>query len=446
MWAAIQNSHNRNMASAQKYWESVGRGNWFANLFFTTAAVMVVIAGTATWLMLVPFHVGLVAVIAAVVASGFLTMYAAERCFMWYKGWSTVCRHCGESVALPEFQCPRCRTWHPRLRPSSFGILTHRCRCGQKLPSTFIARRHKLAARCPHEPCRKPLNAELETRSTTTVIPFIGSPSSGKTALMVAAMETLFREVAPANGLDGCFTDPKVEEFFEDEKRHIETSGMTRKTADAKPPAFDAVFESTDGKRRHQVLLFDAAGEVYLETDRLHGHYQFKHVTGGIIVIDPFGLPLLKARYGEALRKEGLDSSVTQNDAVDIVDRFLIGMQRHFGLSHDRLITCPYAVVVTKVDLCQLRSHLVPRITAGIDEAIKRELISDHVRSKLEEWGGEGLVNQLEGRFANLMYFPAAPIKLRKNGAGFNATLSCWNVDTALEWIFETANDPLSAS
>ncbi len=160
MWAAINDSHNRNLASASKYWRSVTRANWFKSTFLATAAAMVVIAGTAAWLVLVPLHVGIVAVIASIVGAGFLAMYAAERCFLWYKGWSTVCRHCGESVALPEFQCPRCRTWHPHLRPSSFGILTHRCRCGQKLPSTFLANRHKLAARCPHEPCRKPLNAE----------------------------------------------------------------------------------------------------------------------------------------------------------------------------------------------------------------------------------------------------------------------------------------------
>ncbi len=442
MWAAMQDSHARNMASASAYWQAVARGNWFAKLFCAAAAIAVVIAGTATWLMLVPLHTGIVGAVALAIASGFAAMYVAESCFLWYKGWSTVCRHCGESVSLPEFQCPHCRTWHPRLCPSSFGILSHRCRCGEKLPSTFVGKRYKLAARCPF--CRKPLNAELETRSTTTVIPFIGSPSSGKTALMVAAMETLFHDLGPAYGLDGSFTDAKVEAFFDDEKRHIEASGMTRKTADRQPPAFDAVFESADGKRRHQVLLFDAAGEIYLESDRLHGHYQFKNVTGGVFVVDPFGLPALRAKYGDVLRKAGLDSSVAQDEAIDIVDRFLIGMQRHFGLSPDRLVTRPYAVVVTKADLCQLRKQLAPPIAAGLDDAQKRDLLSDHIRSKLQEWGAGGLVNQLEGRFAKVMYFAAAPITLHKNGAGVSAKLTCWNVDSALEWILETVADPLA--
>jgi len=285
----------------------------------------------------------------------------------------------------------------------------------------------------------------VDTRSTTAVIALIGPPNSGKTGFMVAAMDTLINKIAPKRILDFRFTDRLSEEFFDDEKKSIVMSGSTRKTVDNKPPAFNGFFHSKDGRVRHQVYFFDAAGEIFLSTDRMHGHYQFKHVTGGIILIDPFSLTGVKQKYGASLKKQGLDSMITQEEAIDVLDRFLIGMQRHFGLKPDRLVKCPYAVVVTKLDLCGLHRELkLGAIPPGATTEEQRQLSSDHIRSRLQEWGATGLVSQIEARFSNTMYFAAAPIQLKISSTGHEAKLAGIGVASPLLWILEMAKDPLA--
>jgi hypothetical protein len=444
MYATIGDAHGRNTASARHYWEQATQGNWLSKIFFGTAAVVVLVVGTAVWIALIPIHVAIVASIGLAIMVAFGAMAFSEHCYLVFKGWSTVCRHCGEKVPLPEYQCPKCREWHSQLRPSSYGILQHRCRCGQQLPCTFLSSRDKLTSRCCH--CARPINAEVDTRSTTSVIALIGPPNSGKTGFMVAAMNSLIYDLAPSRALTARFTDKHSEEFFDSERHAISAGGGTRKTADNKPPAFNALFESSDQRIRHQMFFFDAAGEIYLTTDRMHNHYQFKHITGGVILIDPFNLPTIKQKHGVALRREGLDGLVTEEEAIDVIDRFLIGMQRHFNLKQDRMVTCPYAVVVTKTDLFDLFKELQTTAFApGATRQQQRQKSSDHIRSCLQSWGAAGLVSQIESRFANTMYFAAAPLRMKMTAGVRKVELANIGVLDTLTWILESAKDPLAS-
>ena len=443
--ATIKDAHARNLSTAETYWNKVGKGNWFANIFFTTAAAAVVVAGTIVWMLLIPIHVLVVASFALAIMGAFVVMYLVEQCFLLYKGWSTFCRHCGERIALPEYQCSKCRVWHSQLRPSSYGIFQHRCSCGELLPCTFLSARHALKARCPHEHCEQPIDAEIDTRSSTSVIVLIGPPNSGKTGFMISAMDALIKEVCPKYFLDSRFTDVRSEEFYEDERRSIIETGSTRKTVENKPPAFNVFLTSKDQRIRHQVYFFDAAGEIFLATERMQSHYQFKHITGGVIVIDPFSLPGVKQKYAAKLRSEGLEGLITQENTIDIIDRFLIGMQKHFGLKQEKVVKCPYAVVVTKADLCNLHEELHQKTAStGLISIERRKAESSFIRSQLQGWGAAGLISQIEMRFSNTMYFVASPIRLRKTSKGRQGQLANVGVADALVWMLEAAKDPIT--
>ena len=443
MLATIGDAHKRNLDTAKDYWDKIrmadeGIQQWLCFIFFGIAGLSVLVFGTVVWIILIPIHATIVALIALCIMVCFVCVSFAERCYLLYKGWTTVCRHCGDRVQLPEYQCPGCRRWHPELRPSSYGILNHTCRCGKKLSCTFIGERHRLVARCPHTDCKREMDAAVETRSATTVIPILGPPASGKTGLMIAVMEVFQKRLGPRYMLRGSFTDRDSGLFFEDEKRHIEVTGSTRKTTDEKPPALDAFFESSDGQYRQQLYLFDAAGEIFRNSDKLAAHYQFKHISGGIIVIDPFSLSLLKEKYGERFAKHGLGVAFSEDDAIDSLERFLIGMERHFGLKHGKLISQPFAVIVTKTDLAKLHDELVPVVGSS------PECASQHVRSKIQAWGGKALVNLLDNRFSKIRFFAAAPIQLKKrsDGKGYSGELIARGLEEALVWLLETANDP----
>lgn len=136
MWAAIKDSHRRNLDTTRTYWKKAGSGtgNDFeravSTLFFVLLPRTVIVFGTAR-AILVPIHVAIVAILLLCIVITFLTLDIAERCYLLFKGWTTVCRHCGERVALPAFRCSgaACGEWHYNLRPSSYGIFKHQCKC-----------------------------------------------------------------------------------------------------------------------------------------------------------------------------------------------------------------------------------------------------------------------------------------------------------------------------
>ncbi|EDL59227.1 TRAFAC clade GTPase domain-containing protein [Gimesia maris] len=452
MWEAIRDSQNRNLDTARDYWRKAKSGTGNAAevaipyLFYGTSAGAVVVFGTLVWLILVPIHIVIVGSIALCIAVTFLTLDFIERGYLLFKGWTTVCPHCGEKVALPAFQCanPACGKWHYHLRPSSFGIFKHQCKCGQKLPSTFLSDRQKLKARCPHELCEKILDAEVALCSSTSVISIIGPPGAGKTGFMIAAMEILLNKIAPKNFLTGRFTDLDSEHFFVDEMKYITSTGSTRKTANHKPPAFNALFESSKRNISHQVYLFDAAGEIFLSSDKLSNHHQFKNITGGIIIIDPFSLPALHRKYDAVLKKDGIAASISKDDVIDVIDRFVIGLQRHFGLKHNQKISQPYAVILTKGDLFNLRKIFYSgSVGSGMTQQEERKRVDQEVRQKLNEWGAAALVNTIDTRFSNTMFFCVAPINLRKKSMGYDAELSCVGIMDPLMWILESSKAPI---
>ncbi len=439
MLATIRSSLEMNFSSVAQYWqEAVESENPAVCFLFVAAAFSVLTFGMTVWVALVLIHVVIVSLVALFIVCGFLCVSLAEKCYVTFQGWTTICKHCGERIYRPEYQCSSCSRWHANLVPSSFGVLRHTCRCGQLLSCSFIGDRQNLRARCPHINCQKDIDASLDTRSSTSVICIIGPPSSGKTAFMIAAMQAISTYIAPRFLLKGRFSDTASAKFFQDEKRYITETGSTRKTINERPPAFNAVFESADGKYRQQVYFFDAAGEIFLTSDKLAGHHHFKHITGGIIIVDPFGLPGLKDRYSEKLKAAGLDSRITQEDLIDVVERFVIGMQRHFGLDPSKLIKSPYAVVLTKTDLGRLNQLLVPSVLANDQVAL-----SNHIRKYVEKWGATSLTHFLDSKFENVQYFAASPITLRRKGEGFCAALKPGGLTMPLMWLLEKARDPL---
>lgn len=444
MFAAIKDSNRRNIETAGEYWRQATAGTdgaerWFRLMFFGAAAGMAILFGTLIWLVLVPLHVLVVLLIAGGIAGCFLVMAAIEACYVAVKGWRTICRSCAEKVGLPEFRCRGCGVWHGQLRPSSYGILTHMCKCGEELPSRFLSTRHQLTARCPH--CQEALDAENDSRSGTTVIPLIGPTSAGKTTMMIAAMEVLLNEIASDCYMNAKITDKKSLEFFTDQKEHILRHGATQKTT-KRSPAFSALVTSPDEKVRQQFYFFDLPGEAYTSSD-LASYRQFQHMSGGIIIVDPFSLSELKAKHRAELNQAGQLSRISEADTANCVDHFNIAMQKHFGLKQSDLDARPFAVVVNKIDILGLYKQLLPLPPAGMNRREKRQLISQRLREKLITWGGGKLVNTIESHFGNVMYFPAAPIHTRTTATGPTAVFECTGVKAPIRWILDEGSDPI---
>ncbi|MFB7916161.1 hypothetical protein [Streptomyces sp. NPDC056061] len=83
---------------------------------------------------------------------------------------------CGHTVHRPVRLCPTCRAAHRQLLPNRYGALSHRCRCGTRLPAVLGMRR--LDARCPH--CGKALPAGYER---ARVVVLVGGPAAQRGAV-----------------------------------------------------------------------------------------------------------------------------------------------------------------------------------------------------------------------------------------------------------------------
>lgn len=425
----IKDSRHRNRDTASDYWSKAANSNLLKKVFYLTAAASVVIGGTIVWLIIVPIHASIVGLIAMAIMSCYLVLDASERIYLFIKGWTTICRSCGERIPLPEFQCPKCLIWHSQLRPSSYGVWKHRCKCGNKLPCSFLGPRHLLKARCPHD--HAVIDADVDVRSTTSVIALVGPPNSGKTCFLVAAMKGLRESLAKTKGFNFAFSDRDSENFVDDELRSIGCTGSTRKTVEYRPSAVSAVLEKPE-KGKHQVLLFDAAGEVYQASDRLHQLNQFKHLGGTVLLLDPFSLNEIRHRHMPRLKAASLDDRVATTEIIDILDRFLFSLQRHFDIPADRVITSPLAIAVTKLDMVDLGKELPVAINRDLNQ---QELLesSQQIRGKLIDWGAMGFVAQIERRFSRVTYFAIAPLK--STAAGKGAEINTEGVNCVLNWI-----------
>lgn len=144
------------------------------------------------------------------------------------------------------------------------------------------------------------------------------------------------------------------------------------------------------------------------------------------------------------LNKDGLAPSISRDDVIDVIDRFVIGLQRHFGLKHDQKISQPYAVILTKGDLFNLRRIFHPSPPAsGITQQQERKRVNHEIREKLTSWGAAALINSIDAKFSNTMYFCAVPIKLKKKNIGYDAEVACVGIIEPLLWILENSNAPI---
>ncbi|MFF9351184.1 hypothetical protein [Streptomyces sp. NPDC014734] len=100
---------------------------------------------------------------------------------LWWAMWAAVARTgralrggpapcpytgCGRTIRRPARLCPTCRAAHRQLLPNRYGALSHRCRCGTRLPAVLGTRR--LDASCPH--CGKALPAGYERARVVVLV------------------------------------------------------------------------------------------------------------------------------------------------------------------------------------------------------------------------------------------------------------------------------------
>lgn len=377
---------------------------WPLGILFFAIALVGSVAALVAYAVFGLVHLLLVLTCAAVAFALGLLVRAVEYVSMAWRRIFLVCPHanCYRRISLPLYVCPNCGAQHRRLIPGSYGIFRRTCKCTAKLPTLFLFGRNHLPSLCPHEDCGRPLNSEHGVLRNLH-FPVVGGPAAGKTSFLMASMCEL-KERADRGALSLEFPEKKHEALFERSSRDFLHGDIVRKTAEESPDAFQVKLK--DGAGGSALLyVYDAAGELYQQTDTLGRHEYYSYTHGILFLIDPFSLPQVQVDLGATLEAAAAQVKPCEERPQDVYDR-MIGVLRQFSKTGGRFGSIPFAVVLTKSDAFGLAREIEATAPARAVGASKDEdPESNAVRQWLVEHGESNLVRGVENDFKKVRYF-----------------------------------------
>lgn len=410
--ATIKDSWNRNSVSSTEIWgKGAAADNQLFAFLFYGAAVAVMVYGTIFFLTLSLLHVVALGICYLAIGSLFLSVYGAERAYLLIKGFLTVCPSCHVRASLPVYLCDGCnRAEHRHLLPSSYGTFHHRCRCGQKLPSTFFLNRGRLVSKCPQ--CNYFLS-RTHSESVKTIVPVIGGPSVGKTAYMIWLVQKLCDRAA-AGGQTIGFLDDGEKSRYETSLEALRRGRMPAKTVATTPTAFNLISDEAT-KNPHTVYLYDPAGEAFGGEAELSPNRFLEYCSGILFLIDPFSIPAVQEAYGIDSGRPGSFAPSSQRPD-DLLDRLLFMLEKNFGHHPAESIRIPIAVVLTKVDAFDLERLLGHAgLPAGLSDGALDAACSERIQAQLKKWDMTPLVENIESRFRDYRFFSFSAVGFERS-------------------------------
>lgn len=413
----IKESWQRNIMSAEDFFSKIdSSGEWwmtvFLMVFWGGAGISVVVFGSILFLVISLFHILLLGIFFSVIYIGFTVVWVVEKIYLLVHHFFAACPHCHEKNTLPEYLCDSCGRVHARLMPNSYGILYHRCICGQKLPATFFVNRGRLQARCPNNSCHQFLHREhVETHRI--FIPILGGPYVGKTAFMFAAVRNLIEEKASRLGFSTEFIDKATEAEYNKVVTELRQGHVPGKTIANTPKAFNIALKKHN-KTKWLLYIYDPSGEAFQNTGDLLTHRYQEYLSGMVLIVDPFSISSVRRKYEYELSKTWTSVNPSQLNVEDALTRVILTMQESFGLSETGKIKCPLAIVISKVDAFGLEEVLgesaVNKILSEDKSANRIEVRNNLIKKQLFDWGEVALLQQLDMRFKNVRYFSCSAL------------------------------------
>ncbi|TQM84514.1 hypothetical protein FHX81_6962 [Saccharothrix saharensis] len=320
-----------------------------------------------------------------------LALWLFESFSLMLRGITTECPRCHARLARPVFVCP-CGREHRALIPGAQGAFFRTCRCDRRLPTLLIAGKSGLSPRCGG--CDASLPSATQMMPTRHV-PVVGGTGAGKSVFLHTAVARMRsdHDAVPADP----FTDSRL----------AETGALL---ADGRFPPRTPVSQPVSHTlqvRNRLLHLYDAAGEIVQDADRIADSAFLALSDGVVLVVDPLALPAVRARADPDVLAGTRSSGIDPKTVLDLLTETLT---EHHTATPRRI-----AVVVTKGDTLPCSTH--PYATQPPDRPAA-------VRAWLITHGHADLVHSAEHHFPHVHYFvvtyltashdphddPAAPI------------------------------------
>lgn len=354
------------------------------------------------------------------------------------------CPHaeCYRKMTIPIYQCPDCGSKHNHLLPGFYGLARRRCQCNASLATLFLFGRNQLPSECPH--CHRPLNEAIGLVRNLH-IPLVGGPSAGKTSFLMASMSDLYQRYLD-NNVELSFPEKKDQALFERCHRDFAHGHSVAKTVAESPDAF-LVKVGTSSGNRGLLYVYDAAGELYQQTETLRRAEYYSYTHGVLFLVDPFSLPQVKSDFDSELRVAANQVKPCIEEPQEVYARMISTFQQHPGMKNG-LSKIPCAIIVSKSDAFGLdgmiQSTVPPAIVPpssrlaairGSISAKTEDQESAAVRQWLDDHGGGNLVRSVEKDFQQVRYFYCSALGRLPDGH-----LAAFKPDKVLEplaWLLE---------
>lgn len=432
LWATIKDSFKLNAQSAKKNFKAIGANGKGGRIRRLAGALMRLFAivstfvfGTIITTVFSLIHIIVLSVIMAVVYLAFGVSRLVDNVYIGIHKISVVCDKCKIKTTLPGYKCPTCGSVHYRLRPNVYGILLHKCNCGQKLPATFFLKtknnlsgqkqsRSQLPALCANPNCASQVYA---AESRPICIPIAGSRSVGKTAYLTAVSYELIENILPSNGVEVQFyTAEKMIQYADIASNFAAgKTSMTIEPANTQQPsAFSLSYfvNHQSLKPRRLFHMFDISGEAFVGNSEHERQLHYAYSNGVILIIDPFCIPDIKGQFEDNLNN--IDKLACATEDIDAVAAALVAkMQNVNMLATGKKIDIALAVVINKIDepgVCdyfdsQAQNEFSAKNSCGSNDAnhlMCRQFLLNHSMGNF--------VNTVEVNFKTVRYFSASAI------------------------------------
>jgi len=268
-----------------------------------------------------------------------------------------ICPNCKRSFERPKVKC-RCGFILDYPVPNEFGYKYHVCNKGHEI-SCESGKRSGLTTICPH--CKKQI-ATREARPIT--ISLIGGTNTGKTTLMLAAVETL---AINARMVDITVSSPSMGLS----KQAIAAKDYAPKTAPGELESQLVFLESLNIQTK-EIIFNDISGvEFQPKADKEFFEEYYNYTNGFVFTFDPLSL----------------NREIKRETPHEVFDSFHYMYTTIRGIGPSTVSKVPFAIVATKSDL----------VSPRLDDANVRQYLIDH--------GEDGFVRVVESLFSDVRYF-----------------------------------------
>lgn len=389
-------------------------------------------------------HVGILVFFFACIYLGFGLLWLVDRIYIFANKIRNACPNpdCQASFLIPVYECPVCKNRHTNLVPSKYGIVKRVCKCGTRLPTTFLNGRGKLKAYCPV--CDKPLSGD--TASRQYAFPVIGGPSVGKTCYINMTLHQMLNDVAPSSGWDLHFIEEREEKDYETAVKSFESGIRLQKTDFSALTAYQMMLTMPGEKIGRRIYIYDIAGEMFSSSSDFQVNKAYGYADGFIFIIDPLTLAQFMVEVEDRIDPASYGAS--SKDFGDILDIMLINLGKMLELREKDTVKRCLAVVINKVD--------VPTLEEKIGEDAASQYYTDNpetckslgdarnevCRQFLTEYGAGNFVRTAESKFQSVGYFTCSALGHNQEGEPFEGK----RVVEPLLWLLQQIDTSVKAA